>query len=65
MKKKKNKRGGARPGSGPKPSQDPNQPVTIQVRESKIKIIGSVDQVKELAYSAIDSAVASTGADSR
>ncbi len=60
-KKKIETRGGARKGAGNKKSLDPNRPVTIQVRESKIKAIGSIDQVKQVAYSAIDSAATGAG----
>ena len=62
MKKKKKPvgRGGHREGSGRKPADDKNHPITIQVRESAIEKIGSKEKVKEIAQEAVDSAAMET-----
>lgn len=49
-KKVKKSHGGPRKGAGRKPAADRKVPVTIYVKESIIKTVGGIDQVRDSCY---------------
>lgn len=46
-------RGGKRANSGRKPITDRKKQVTIYARESEIKVLGGMEEAKDLCYNAI------------
>lgn len=53
MPKKKELRGGPRPGSGRKPSADPKKGIWIYVPSSQVEKVGGIEPAKRIAEMAI------------